>query len=632
MRSPRQGSTEKMQPVSKVLGGDYALPALLAFVSFIVYVFTLSPSINFGDSPELIAGAYTLGIPHPPGYPLYSLLAKPFSFFPFGESLAWKINLASAFFSAAGLFFLALILVRLNGTSRPLGILCAIIPLVFLTLSPTFWSQAVIAEVYALNFFFFSLLIYIALRWREKKEKRLLLAFFFLFGLGLANHHTLVAMGPLFFFLVILTKRDSLKDFGFCLLLVGVTLLGISVYIYLPLRSLQSPPLDWGDPETFGRFLDVILRRQFPTIDAGLSFNRAMEQVAIYGKTIAGEFPLPIILVGLFGCIQLFIAGAGSFLFLLALFLVHGIGTLLFLNPRAESFEYVNVMMIPSYALLVLAAAAGVGHIEAMLSGKGRRPAASIFLIFVLSGLAAYQGYSFLEKTSQRNNYFVLDYGNNLLKTIDQDGVMFVESDTALFPLWYLQFVEGKRLDVAIIDVDFLMLPWFKGQIEERYKNLEIKVEDLGKHSSGKSKGRKFSNMIDAYKARQMEVIVDSVIDSRPVYVSYEFGPVYRQFKERRDLLVSNLGLLYKVSTRFETLDPKVSEEYNLRSLLDYPVRDDPYFFALSMAYMNILKRQADTLLRSGRKKEGMRVASRIEEIMARSRAFLKKNEGYLAR
>ncbi|MDT8318701.1 MAG: DUF2723 domain-containing protein, partial [bacterium] len=129
---------------------------LLAFSSLILYLFTLSPTINFGDSPELISSAYTLGIAHPPGYPLYSLSAKLFTYMPWGDSVAQKVNFASAFFSAASIFFVAMIVASSAKTYSLEG---ATISALFLISSPTLWSQSVVSEVYALNLFLFTLLL-----------------------------------------------------------------------------------------------------------------------------------------------------------------------------------------------------------------------------------------------------------------------------------------------------------------------------------------------------------------------------------------------------------------------------------------------------------------------------------------
>lgn len=596
-----------------MLKSPVALSFFLGLASLIVYIVTLSPTINFGDSPELISSAYTLGIAHPPGYPLYSLTGKLFAYLPWGESVARRVNLASAFFSAAGIFLLALVMASPEGgRSRPGAVFSAL----FLVVSPTLWSQSVISEVYALNLFLFTLLLYLTFRWWSGGDKRYLASSFFLWGVGLANHHTLIAFGPVLLFFLLLRRGKGIRDLKLYLGLAILFVLGLSTYIYLPLRSLQSPPMDWGDPESLQRFLDVLLRRQFPTGETGLTIRKGFFHLVHYLKAVVREFSLPATLIGLWGCVRFYRFGLFPFLFLLVLFLVHGTGTLLFLNPSADTLADIDVMMIPSFAIFALWIGWGVRDIIVPLSQRNWGRYAVFLFVILISANLAYMFSGSFAKNNQKNNYFALDYAENIFKSMEENGVIFVESDTALFPLWYLQFVESKRPDAAVIDVDFLMLPWFKGQIRERYKNIDIRVEDLGRHAAGERRGRNFDEMIDAYKVRQVELIAGDLIDARPVYISYEFGPVYRRFKETKDTYVINEGLVFRISRKYEKPDRSKWESYNLRSVLDYADHRDPYILALSMAYVKSLRHRALLLLKEGNREEAMKIMDRVREIM----------------
>ncbi len=98
--------------------GRFVIPFLLFFISFVVYLKTLCPTVYVGDSGELIAAVYTLGIAHPPGYPLYCLLGKLFTFLPFG-SIAFRVNLMSAFFASLTivLVYLVVLKIQVNGST-----------------------------------------------------------------------------------------------------------------------------------------------------------------------------------------------------------------------------------------------------------------------------------------------------------------------------------------------------------------------------------------------------------------------------------------------------------------------------------------------------------------------------------
>ena len=139
--------------------------AVLAFIiSLAVYIKTLAPTVTWGDSGELITAAYTLGVAHPSGYPTYTLLGKLFTFIPFG-SIAWRVNFMSAIFAAFGILFLYLVLYKMTNSKR--GSFIATLVFAF---SSTFWSQAVLAEVYTLHIFFLTLNIFLLLLWKETKN------------------------------------------------------------------------------------------------------------------------------------------------------------------------------------------------------------------------------------------------------------------------------------------------------------------------------------------------------------------------------------------------------------------------------------------------------------------------------
>ncbi|MDH3974511.1 MAG: DUF2723 domain-containing protein [Deltaproteobacteria bacterium] len=591
------------------------LPLTLSAITLILYAFTLSPTINFGDSPELISSAYTLGMSHPPGYPLYSLLGKFFSLIPWSDSIARRINLASAFYSAASIFILAL-LIEISGINYArVGI---IFFATFLALSTTLWSQSVVSEVYTLNLLFFSLLLFFTYLWWKKGDRPYLPAGFFLYGLGLANHHTLLPFIPLLIIFLIAGKRNEIKNIPLIFSLIALFILGLSVYIYMPLRSMQSPAMDWGDPENFRQFFDIVLRRHFPTIETSLTLQQAFKQLTWYGSAIVREFTFTGAILALWGLTRSYKWGKPPFLFLFLLFIIHGIATLLVLNPTSsESYKNVSAMLIPSYAIMALWIGLAVSNLTSIIVNRKGGHISLTVLFAAISASLIYNAPSVYQKNDESNNYFALDYASNIFNSIDEKGVIFVESDTALFPLWYLQFVEGARPDVAVIDVDFLMLPWFKGQIRERYKNIDIKVEDLGKHSSRSGKKVAFADMLDAFKVNQVDTVIEDIIAIRPIYISYEFGPVYRQFKEIKGIYVINEGLIYKVSKTYEKPAVKKWDTFNFRSLLQYNLKDDLTVKVLASAYINPLKRKGQLLYDSGKRDEAMKILKRIKEIEA---------------
>ncbi len=195
------------------------IACLAAFlVSLTVYVLTLQPTVGLEDSGELIVASDYLGVPHPPGYPIWTLMTWFFQWvfhsvtFHGHPNPAWAVNLFSAVAGAAACGVLALLISRsgmdllrsLKKESSMLGektesLFCAAAGIaggLLLAFGQGMWSQSVIAEVYSLNILFQSLLLLFLYRWMcEPKQSKWLILAAFTFGLGITNHQTLMFMG-----------------------------------------------------------------------------------------------------------------------------------------------------------------------------------------------------------------------------------------------------------------------------------------------------------------------------------------------------------------------------------------------------------------------------------------------------
>ena len=149
---------------------DRAIAAAAAMAAWAVYCLTLAPTITGEDSGTFITAAKTLGVPHPPGYPLYCMIAHAFTWLPVG-GVAWRVNLMSAFFGAATVYVLALLVIHF--TRNRIAAFAAALLFAF---SRQFWSQAVIAEVYTLTAFFVALCLLVLFQWeRDRHDRHLLL-------------------------------------------------------------------------------------------------------------------------------------------------------------------------------------------------------------------------------------------------------------------------------------------------------------------------------------------------------------------------------------------------------------------------------------------------------------------------
>ena len=184
---------------------DPALVLLLFITSCMMYVRTLAPSLLYGDSAEFQTIAYMLGVGHPTGYPVYVLLAKLFTFLPFGE-IAYRVNLFSAFCAALTVTFVYLIIRKLGGVY-----VSSIFGALTLALSPLFWKHASIAEIYALSAACLALIFWAVLQWKETNNSRWLFITGLFGGLSLGIHTT-VALSGIAILLYIVLRGSQQTD------------------------------------------------------------------------------------------------------------------------------------------------------------------------------------------------------------------------------------------------------------------------------------------------------------------------------------------------------------------------------------------------------------------------------------
>lgn len=299
----------------------YLAAALVVLTVLAGYVATLAPGVTFWDAGEFIAAARVLGIPHPPGTPLFVMIAHVWAWVaPLGEFAA-RTNLLSALFSAAGAgcFFLVTH-ESLRALDHRLRIAGAAAGAVLGAFTFTNWQNSNETEVYAVATFTIAMMSWVAMVWRRRRRDagaaRLLLLVVYLAGVSIGNHLLALLAGPaIVAFLVVTLRQEPATDAavrraewgqvvvvaGVWALLIGVGLgstalvalgavcflgaaafagrggagafavlslviaaIGVTPYLYLYLRSAQHPPVNEAAPATFDALLAVIRRAQYP--------------------------------------------------------------------------------------------------------------------------------------------------------------------------------------------------------------------------------------------------------------------------------------------------------------------------------------------------------------------------------
>ncbi|MCI0477972.1 MAG: DUF2723 domain-containing protein, partial [Anaerolineales bacterium] len=174
-------------------------------VTFALYLQTMAPTLGGGhDSAEFQHVAYTLGIAHPTGYPLYLALGKIVTtFLPLGN-IAYRMNLLSVLLGALGATFVYLSAVLV--TRHRIAALSA--TAIFAT-NVAVWRQAGTASVSPLNLLLFAALMYTLLRWQQRRAGLMPVAF--ILGLGLAHHRSIILLAPAILILILLDDSNLIR-------------------------------------------------------------------------------------------------------------------------------------------------------------------------------------------------------------------------------------------------------------------------------------------------------------------------------------------------------------------------------------------------------------------------------------
>jgi 4-amino-4-deoxy-L-arabinose transferase-like glycosyltransferase len=449
---------------------DLLIAALLGGASFGLYAATLAPTVLAGDGGEFQFVPYMLGVAHPTGYPLYTILGWLWShLLPLGD-VAWRMNLFSAFWAALAVallypFIRSLLRQVLPALLPSVRRLIAVVAAATFAVTPTFWSQAVIAEVYGLHIFLVVLIFYLLLRWGEARQSRYLLLSALAFGLGLTHHSTTVLLAPAILAYVVIIDRRVFLNWRLllkCLLLVLVPLV---LYLYIPLRAPHTPYLRLH--LTSGRDL-VLYENTLPNLInfvMGGPFGSSVDFSVDLGERLTMTWDLLRNEVGWVGAILALTglvglatgvraAGSGedvkaqgvqrSRLAVLAL------TGLAYAVSVAFNLVYtigdIYVMYISSYLMLVLWMAVAAG-IMALLVRRSRFAGVGVALLFLALPawllLANFTALDQSDSTAAREQWEML-----LAEPLPAEAILVSNDRNEIMPMWYFQYVDGVRSDL----------------------------------------------------------------------------------------------------------------------------------------------------------------------------------------
>lgn len=434
----------------------------------LLYLQTLAPGVtwanNGADSGDLITAAATLGVAHPTGYPTYLLLVRLFQYIPVGD-LAFRANLCSAvlaLLTVAGVYGLTRSLLNEPGwTARYAASFAAL----GLGLSAVFWSQAVVAEVYTLNTLFVVLLLLFTLQALadssiDRQHRAGLVA-----GLALGNHVTI--MLPIAVWLLTTSSADPWR---IRLRLVARRLLwvvtGSLIYLYLPLRAVTHPPVNWGHPVDWAGFWWVVAGQPYHGLAFGVVPAFWTTRLAAWATLLVQQFGWVGVALGFYGCLYA-PAHCRPLVWRMAV-IAGGYSIFALTYDTADSYAY----LIPVYMIFAIWVGLGV---QLLLSYGTRWRRTSALLLAGGLGLALFWSTpATLRQVDASQDRRAIMYAQRVLDTVPEGALVTTQEDRDTFPLWYYHYALGQRPDIAVVVTPLLEYAWYRQHLGKLYPSLHI--------------------------------------------------------------------------------------------------------------------------------------------------------------
>ena len=467
------------------------------FAALLLYSWTLAPTVTLTDSGELIVVAQGVGVAHPPGFPLWVILAHLASLVPLGN-IAVRINFSSAVFAALASAMLTLVVAELmiaipylltrkkrsaqrnkKAEDSPIAQLLICAPALgaglLMAFSRTLWAYATIAEVYTLNALLILIILFLMLRWRRyiladrlntrpaiRPHDKWLYGAALVFGLALGVHH--VTVGLMLPALAVLVYRTQGLRFFTSRRLVYAALISIgalvAVYAYLPFAASRSPVINWGNPRSLQEIWWHITGRQY-RVFFSFSPNIMGGQFIEFCRMLLREFGfvwLPLLLVLAFaGFATAYRRDRTGFWFLLFIVIADLAYALTY-----EIAEDKDAYYLPTFIAIAIAAGFGIRWLIQLTLSKSILVERSYWVAGIAVLLSSATALAANWPFNNRRHYLIAhDYVENLLSTIEPNGLLLTQDWQVVSPMLYAQEVEQRRPDVKVVDVNLLRRSWY---------------------------------------------------------------------------------------------------------------------------------------------------------------------------
>lgn len=458
---------------SELWGKKAVGPIGLLLLASLVYGGGVCPTIYWFDSPEFVATAYSLDISHPSGSPTYSLLAKLATLVPLG-SVALRVNAFSALVGGVCIALLYTLLYELL-TSSSLWIrwTAAVGGALFLLVSESFWRFTAVAEVYILQNAFLVFLFHLLVKARVCASlvcRRYYWLFAFFYGLSAGVHATMAFFVPAFLVFLGLTALWVFRPRELAFL-AFFFLLGFAAYLYLPLRSLVEPAINWGEPQTWQQFVTHLSDRKDASVHTVFFWRQLPYQIWMYLVHLQNEFGQLGFMMGLLGCLTVWYRDKALGCMLTLALLGH---TAFFIRTWWDTAWG----FIPSFVIFAVWIGYGIHACLGFLDTLYQRHTIQVPRIAIYTCLCGGLVVTLLQNAirhyavaNQATNYATELYGKQLLEQLPPEAILFCEY--SWFPLLYLQQVERQRPDLtSILQGEVLFPDYYKLISEKRFPNI----------------------------------------------------------------------------------------------------------------------------------------------------------------
>jgi hypothetical protein len=424
-------------------------PSIVAVMSFAVYLRTLLPGVAFGDWGEMQTVPHVLGVAHPTGYPTYILIAWLAELLPIG-SVAFRANLLSAVLVAAALATVTVIAERLGARTA-----IAIAAALALGAIGTVWAAATVSEVNPLHLLLVALILHRALVWEARRRAVDLILGGLLVGLAFGNHLLMLFVAPFVIVYVLWVGRRELRERPWLVAAAaGAGLLGLSVYLYIPIAASLDPPLPYNHPTTLESVWWLVSGTQFRGQFDFLSPKGPGEFIGSLPAlwALVTERATPVIPV-------LGVVGLALLVRRRRAFGLTVVAILFFAVYIWANYLHLEHYLLVPWLVLALGVAVAVDGLAgfARRVAEWRRPYPGVMpdMGVVVGALAIVGAVGLASSTwasaDRSTDRSAEAYVAAVFSELPEDAVILTEWDEST-PLWHGQHVRGERPDVLIVD------------------------------------------------------------------------------------------------------------------------------------------------------------------------------------